>query len=274
MVNGGLTRAFDVALAPLLWLPPLAGLFVVSLLTAMAALLVVGRTSDQKRMVETKRQIHAALFEIRLFNDDLVAVLRALGEVLRHNALYLRLSLVPLAWMAFPLTIVIAHLQAFYLYTGLQPGTPAILTVELGRTTPGTNPSTRSPALEAPPEVRVDTPAVYLPATNEILWRIVPTTTGAYTLTVRVGDQTATKSLRVAQGPARRSPRASASLLDQVLYPSEPPLPAAGDIAGIAIAYPEAAIDVLGWRVHWLVVYIALSMALAFLLAGRLGVTI
>ena len=73
-------------------------------------------------MVAAKRGIQAGLFEIRLFNDNLGAVLRALGRVLWQNLRYLGYSLVPLAWMALPLTLVIAQLQAFYGYDGLVVG--------------------------------------------------------------------------------------------------------------------------------------------------------
>ena len=76
-VNGTLVGLSDVILAPILALPPLVGLLIVSLVTAAAMLPVVARTSDQKRLVETKRGIHASLLEVRLFNDDLRAVLRA-----------------------------------------------------------------------------------------------------------------------------------------------------------------------------------------------------
>ena len=71
------------------------GLAVVSLATAILMLLSFKRTSNQTRLAAVKRQIHAAIFEIRLFNDDLRAIFRAQREILRHNLTYLRLSLRP-----------------------------------------------------------------------------------------------------------------------------------------------------------------------------------
>ncbi len=274
-VNAVLARACEAGLAPIIGLPPLASLLIVSLVTSVAMLLVFARTSDQKRLAEAKRGIHAALFEIRLFNDDLVAVLRALGDALRHNALYLRLSLVPLAWMAVPLVFVVAHLHAFYGYAGLTPGEPAILKVELRHALPDTDASTNAVVLDAPAEVRVETEAVRLLASNEVLWRIVPTVAGEYTFTVRVGAAMATKTMQVSTLQARRSPRrVSAGLMDQLLYPSEPPLPDDSSIASITLTYPEPGIAVAGWRLHWMVIYAVLSMACAFALARRFGVTI
>ena len=76
-VDRTLVWAFDLGLSPLLALPPLAGLLVVSLATAVVMLLVVARTSNQAGIIAAKRGIHAALFEIRLYGDDLGLVARA-----------------------------------------------------------------------------------------------------------------------------------------------------------------------------------------------------
>jgi hypothetical protein len=272
-VNSVLAGLLDVILAPILGLPPFVSLLIVSFVTAATMLPVVARTSNQKRMAETKRGIHASLLEVRLFNDDLRAVMRALGDALRHNVIYLRLSLVPLAWMAIPLSLLVAHLQPFYGYAGLATEMPALVKVEL-RDAP-TRDDAPSAALEAPVEIRVETDAVRLASSNEILWRIVPTAVGEYTLTVRIGDATATKTLHVSDHPARRSPRrVSPSLVDQLLYPSEPPLFDDSAIAAITVPYPEPGITVLGWRVHWIVLYALLSMGCAWVLARRFGITL
>ncbi len=272
-VNGALAGLFDVILAPILGLPPLISLLIVSLVTAAAMLPVVARTSDQKRLAETKRGIHASLLEVRLFNDDLRAVLRALGDALRHNAIYLRLSLVPLAWMVIPLALLVTHLQPFYGYTGLVPDAAALVTVEL-RHAPNRTDAV-SAALEVPAAIRVETDAVRLASSNEVLWRIVPTAIGSYTMTVRVNGIDVTKTLHVSDRAARRSPkRVAAGLADQLLYPSERPLPGDSPVAGITVKYPEPGISVFGWRVHWMVVYAVLSMACALVLARRFRITL
>src|SRR5918995_3026532 len=131
LLNASLTRAADWVLAPFSMLHPMVSLTVASLATAAAMLFVFKRTSDQARLAAVKRLIHAGLFEIRLFNDDLLAILRAQLEILRHNATYLRLSLVPMLWVIVPLVLVIAQLQFHYGYAPLQPGDRALLKVQL-----------------------------------------------------------------------------------------------------------------------------------------------
>ena len=281
-----LASLFDVLLRPLAALPPLAGLAVVSLVTAVAMLLVVRRTSNQRALDRVKRQIHAALFEIRLFNDDLRAIFRAQGELLRHNLTYLRLSLVPMLWMIVPFVLVIAQLQFHYGYTGLEPGQPALLTAHLrsspsasegdaARASGGDDHRGRVATLEVPAGVRADTAAIWFPASQDVVWRLTPERPGDYELRVVVAGQTAIKSLHVSSRVARRSPaRLEAGFVNEILYPAEPPLPSDGPLTSIAIAYPERDISVFGWRLNWLLVYFALSIVFAFALRKPFGVTL
>jgi hypothetical protein len=269
-LNAALTWLFDLLAAPAISAAPLTTLILLSAATGFVMLWVVGRTSNQAGIAAAKRRIQAGLFEIRLFNDNLGAVLRALGRVLWQNVRYLGYSLVPLAWVALPLTLVIAQLQAFYGYGGLAAGQPALLTLRMSD--PHTATGTMS--LDADQAIRVETAAVMLPGSGEVLWRIVPTEPGDYTLVANVSGTPLPKSLHVSGGAARRSPyRVGTGLLDLLLYPSEPPLPA-GPVQEIALGYPEAGLNVLGWRIHWLIVYIAVSMATAFGFAKRFGVTL
>ena len=124
-----------------------------------------------------------------------MAVFRALGDALRHNALYLRLSLVPLLWMAIPLALLVTQLQSIYGYTGLSIGVPALVKLEWRGAGEGHAPA--DVALEAPPAIRVETGAVRLASSNEVLWRVVPVSAGEFSLTIRSGSESVTKSLRV-----------------------------------------------------------------------------
>ena len=118
---------------------------------------------------------------------------------------------------------------------------------------------TRGPAvaagaasLQASDAIRVDTPAVVLSGPGEVLWRIVATTPGEHVVTIRTGSSELAKTVHVSTGAARRSPVRVSGLIDQLLYPSEPPLPADSVATEIAAPYPEPGLEVLGWRVHWL----------------------
>src|SRR6266542_296652 len=265
LFNAAATAAIDALLFPFHRLPALAGLAWLSLLTAAMMLIVFKRTSRQDRLYQIKRRIHAALFEMRLFADDLPALFRAQGEILAANAGYLRLSFIPLLWIAIPLFVLIAELQTFYGYTGLTPGQPAIVKVSLrdGAGQPHRlEAPTGKPAmhLEAPDGLRVETPALWIPRAREIDWRVAADRPGEYLLKLDVGDGEITKAVRVSDTPGWRSSfRVGPGLLNRLLYPLEPPLADGLPIAAIEVVYPARRFTVLGWHVSWLVVFLGLT---------------
>jgi uncharacterized membrane protein (DUF106 family) len=280
-LNQILRTIFDLVLAPFAGLPALVGLVLVSLITAIGMLLVFKVTSNQEKLAEVKRRIHACLFEMRLFNDDLRAILRAQLEVLRHNVTYVRLSLVPLVWMIVPLMLLLAQLQFHYAYEGLTPGQEALVKVALAENwadAPGVpdGAAQRPPAgLEVPGGLTVETPAVWLPALREIDWKIAAESWGDYEIGVSLGDATYTKSVVVARTLQRRSPfRLARGFWNQLLYPAEDPLPESAFIESITLVYPDARVNLFGWGVHWIIVFFVLSIVFAFALRNRFGVTI
>ena len=269
IVNAALARVTDVVLLPFSTWHPLAGLSVVSLATAVVMLVVFKKTSNQQRLAAVKRSIHAGIFEIRLYNDDFRAILRAQREILRDNLRYLALSVLPMLWVIVPLVLLIAQLQFHYGYAPLEPGARVLLKMQLRDGTADTV------SLDAPSGVRLESPAVWLPGAREVVWRLAATDPGRHELRLHVGSHEYVKTLRVDGGVVRRSPyRLEPTFLNQLLYPSEPPLPDDGPAAGISIGYEARSIPVLGWDLDWMVVYFALSLVFAFALKKPLGVTI
>ncbi len=270
-LNAVLRRAFDLILMPFQSLPPIVGVAVIAFASGIGALLVYKRVSNQKALEEVKDQIAASFFEIRLFNDDMVAILRAQLDLLRNNLRYMGLNLVPMAWMIVPFVLVIAQLQFHYGYEGLTPGRTAQLSVELEDST-ATRPAIE---LDLPDGVRLDSPAVWSPALREVAWRIVPEREGHYELGITLDGETLTKSLEVDPRPTRRSPsRLRGSFLNQLLYPAESPLPRGSTVEAIHLTYPETEIDAGLFSMHWLVLFFILSVGFAWLMRKRLGVTL
>jgi uncharacterized membrane protein (DUF106 family) len=277
-VNALLRGLCDALLYPFRELPPLVGLVVVSLVTAIAMLLVFKITSDQEGIGLVKRRIHAGLFEIRLFKDDLRAILRAQAEILRHNLTYLRLSAAPLLWMIVPLVLFIGQLHFHYGYRALEPGEQVLLEVKLKS---GSDEAAASVAgrpavsLEVPSGLKVETDPVWIPFLKEMSWRLSAQEWGDYELLVGMGGQTFSKTVRVSRAVLRSSPvRPDRGFFDQLIYPAETPLPKSSPIESITLSYPDSDMDVFGVRLHWMVVFFILSIVFAFALRNRFGVTI
>jgi hypothetical protein len=272
VVNAALRSAFDVLLLPFRSLPPIVGLLVVSLAVAILMLLVFKKTSNQVRLEAVKRQIHACLFELRLFSDDLPAILRAQGEILRHNLRYLGLSLVPMLVMLLPLVLVIAQLQFHYGYRGLRPSEDFLVKVQLKEGRADARPSA---SLDVPGGLALMTPPVWIPSERELAWRLRAERQGDYELKLRLDGQEYAKTAQVSDAVRRRSPvRLGPGLVNQLLYPAEDPLPGESPIASITVGYAEDGVSVLGWPMNWLVLFFVLSVAFAFALRSRLGVTL
>ncbi|MXZ40171.1 MAG: hypothetical protein F4Z19_18355 [Holophagales bacterium] len=286
LLNAALRAVFDVALRPFAALPPIVPVTIVALVSGIFALLVYRWTSNQPAIAAVKRRLFGHLLEVRLFNDDLRAVLAAQLRLLRENLTYLRLNLVPLLWMIVPFMLLIAQLQFHYGYEGLEVGEQTLLVVDLAPAAPadadGDQTAPRPPIeLEAPAGVAVETAGVWVPSLRQVVWRLRADEPGRHELVVRADGGAFTKSLFVAdpEGAAqwvRRSPtRRRAAILDQLLYPAEPSLPRGGPIARIDVQYGTAAISFFGlFDMHWLIAFLILSLAFAFALRNRLGVTL
>jgi uncharacterized membrane protein (DUF106 family) len=277
IINSVLRSLFDGILYPLRELPPIVGVILMSLVTAMGMLLVFRYASDQDKLAQVKNRIHACIFEIRLFNDDLGAIMRAQMEILRHNLTYLRLTIKPMLWMIVPIVLLIAQLQFHYGYRGLTPGDSAVVSVTFGEGPSITGNGGDKPAtsLVAPSGLVVETPAVWVPSLKELSWRIGAERRGVYELEVVADGETYAKSVVVSDVVRRRSPsRLESGFLNQLLYPAEDPLPKDGSIVSIEVGYRENEIPVFGYRLHWLIVFFILSVVFAFSLKSFFGVTI
>lgn len=279
VVNSILRAIFDVLLAPFANLPAWVGLAVVSAVVGVIGLLAFKWTSDQDRLAAVKRRILAAVFEIRLFNDNLPAIFRAQGDILRHNVSYIGLTLKPMLVLLVPLLLVFAQLQFHYGYAGLKPGEPVFLKVALSPTwqsAPGAATSSGRPAvtLEAPAGVKVEAGPVWVPSLRELSWRLSASAAGQHDLRLRLGSEELTKSLVSSESVVRRSPFKPKGFLDQVLYPAEKPLAKGSAVEAIYLGYPEASISLLGFEMPWWLLFLIFSFVFAYALKGVFGVTL
>jgi uncharacterized membrane protein (DUF106 family) len=278
LLNSLLRPVFDLIQAPMSGLPPLVGITLWSIPVAIFALFVFKWTSNQERIAQVKSQIHACLFEIRLFNDDLRAIIRAQAEILRHVLHYQGLALVPMVFILPPLVLVMVQLHAFYGFQGLQPGESALFTVVMDERWQERWDGQRPPVtLELPDGLEAETPAVWVPELGEFSWQIGAAVPGHHQLTLRVDESTIHKTVDVTDAVVRLSPtRPDTSFLGQLEWPSEPPIPTDVPIEEIRLGYPDGEVSLgpwsLRWSYAWMVVFFVLTMVIAVALKGPLGV--
>jgi hypothetical protein len=269
-LNSILRSALDLLLGVLAGLPDWVALAVLALLVTLLILPVIKWTYKHEVAERFKRKVYAGLFEIRLFNDRLGATFRGLFDVLRFTGGYMGAWLLPLVVMSIPMLPIFAHLHFNYGYSGLEPGETTLLRAEFAADRDGGKPDA---TLTAPAGIRVDTPALWIPAKRELIWRLAAEAPGNYELQVAIDGTTYSKSLAVSDAATRRSPvRTARSFWKQLIYPAEPPLPAGSPLAQITVEYGENGSFLL--VPNWCWILIILSLPFFLLLKKPFGVEV
>ncbi len=275
VLNAVLRAAVSGVLSPFRGLSPWVGLAVMSILTAVPMLLVFRATSNQTALAAVKKQIHAGLFEIRLFNDDLRAILRAQNHILRQNLSYLRLSLPPMIWILPPMFLLLAQMQFHYGFRGLEVGEPVLLEATVAEGVLDGADGKPALRLEVPDGLRVETPALWIASEDRFSWRIAAEREGEYTVKLEYAGQEVEKTVHAGDRVVLRSPeRMAAGFINQLLYPAEPPLPADGPFTAVTVGYPERSLSLFGLEMPWWAAYLGLLFLVILALRNAFGVTI
>lgn len=264
-----LAAVMETALRPFAGRAPLASLIPLGVALGIAMLWVVRRVSNQAAIRDAKRRIQAHLYELRLFVDEPRLIWRAQAGLLKQNARYLSLMLLPAVVLAAPFLVLFAYLDGFYSARPLEPGRPAVVTVRLEEPLRLDGPA---PVLEAPEGFVVESPPVRVMDRREISWRIRPVREAAGELRVNIAGEPAAKSVRAGEGPAWLAKRRVSSAADLLRYPAEARLDSRV-IEYIEVDYRPAAVEWLGLRLHWVWWLLIVSMATAFVLRNKLKVT-
>jgi uncharacterized membrane protein (DUF106 family) len=275
VLNAVLRAAVDGLLYPFRGLSPWVGLAVVSLLTAVPMLLVFRATSNQAALARVKKRIHAGLFEIRLFNDDLRAILRAQLSILRANLTYVRLSLPPMLWILPPLVLLFAQMEFHYGYRGLEVGESVLLEATLDAAALEGAEGKPAVQLEVPDGLRVETPALWSAAESRMSWRVAAEREGDYAVQLGFAGRQIDKTVHAGDRVVRRSPeRLAPGFVNQLLYPAEPSLPGDGPFTVVSVGYPVRSLSLFGFEMPWWVAYLALLFLVILALRNAFGVTI
>lgn len=244
-----------------------------SLLTALLMLLVYRLTSNQQKIRAVKDKIIAHLLEMRLYKDSLRMTFRAQGNILWYNLKYLGHSSRPMLVMIVPLVLAIIHIDQWFGYESLNPGEAAIVKVRLKE---GYQPSHEEVSVEPSPGFAIETSPLRIDKESEVDWRLRAVEPGSWGLIVMVNNQAVSKRIVIGgRSLTRISPaRVARNWIDQLLNPGEPAISANSAVKMIEIGYQARRMTIFGWRLHWLVVYLVLSVVFGFALKGLFKVEI
>lgn len=249
---------------------PLVSLIPLSVAIGIAMLWVFGKTSNQRAIARAKKKMQAYLLELRLFGDDPSLLFKAQGKLIASNLRYLGLMFQPALILTIPMVFLLVHLDAVYGVSALPQGESAIVTLQATGRLPPTIPT---PELEAPPGVEVETAGVRALDQGQFSWRIkaVEPADGALRFTWR--GESFEKEIRAGGPWTYVSHRRASGFWDAILYGGEERVQVQ-HVDWIDVAYPGTSIETGGFRLHWLVWFLVLSIVAAYLLKGVFGVAV
>ena len=212
----------------------------------------------------------AHLLELRLYQDNVALSFVAMKDVLTANFKYMLYMLKPMLVLAVPMLLIVIHLAARFEYRPLAIDERAIVSLKLwDEIDPG------EVTLDVPVGIEIETPPLRIPPKNQIDWRVRAAEEGKWEIKFYLNNELVTKKLVVGSEIMCLAPsRFAKQLLGQLLNPAEESLPSASFAQEIHVQYPSQEVSVLGWNIHWLVIFFAFSMTAAFAMKGILGVEI
>ena len=271
--NSAFGKLFDILFLPFRSMSPWIGMILISFLTGLLMLFVFKWTSNQQGIQKVKNKIKAHLLELRLFKDSLGQSLRSQGNILKCNLRYISYSFKPMLVMIVPLILILVQLNFWFGYESLRPNESAILKITLAD---DQNPLETQITVQPSSGLVMETPPLRIEESHEINWRFVATQEGIQRFDVTIDGTTVSKRVSVAQKPLSKiSPlKPGKKILDQVLYPTEAPVDSRLPIQKIEIQYPSKNMNLLGWGIHWIIVYFVLSIVFGFAFKGVFKVQI
>ena len=247
----------------------LAGL---SLACGVVMIFLFKATSNQTAIRRTRDQFKARILEMRLYQDDVVLILKALGGALASNGSYLRVSLKPILVLLLFVLVVFIQLDERYGRGPFAPGDRTVLTVTLKD---GADVNVVPVSLVPKAGVAVDSEPVRVGARREINWRLRVDSIGMHDVQVTAYDKTyAFPVTAEANNRGIGHSRTANSTIQSLIHPTLPPLRKDSPIQSVSLTYPESSYSLFGWHTHWLVVFIICSFVGALIPKFLFGIEV
>lgn len=266
-------KIFDLLFIPFRSMNPWVGMVIVSFLTGLLMLVIFRYTSNQAGIKKVKNKIKAHLLELRLYKDSLGLSLKAQGNILLANLKYITHSFKPLLVMIVPVILILIQMNFWFGYDSLKPGEQTLLKVKLEE---GYNPLHTDLVLEPDPEIVIETLPLRIEEYGEINWRISSQKSGIHHVDVVVAGKKISKTIATDTKPlSKLSPiKHRKKFVDELFYPVEAPIAKDFPVKSIEVLYPAKRLNFLGFDIHWLIAYFALSIIFGFSFKGIFKVEI
>lgn len=252
---------------PFDWLGPFWGLTLLSILSGIGMLWVVGKTTPQKLVEKSRNRMDSAVYEIRLFLDSPKRVVISLGRLMGNSVLYIAFMMPAFVILAIPLGVMFLSLEARHGLAPIDVDRPFVVSVQLadgidGRTlsvTPGDN-------------IEVTAPPLYVASNQKVYLRAVAKTEGTLSLHLDVGGRAVEKTIVTDPDATQVTPDRASGIDLFLSYGPEDSLD--GPITAISVTHAPKDNTYLGLSMPWWIWWLLLMMIAAFGLRKPMGVTL
>lgn len=288
-INRALGAIFDVLLTPLEAVGREFSLIMVSGVFGILALIVFKHISHQKGIKRAKDRIKGHMIEIRLYQNDLGLVSKAIGKVLFRNLQYVGLNFGPFIPLALPFAFVVAQMVVRYGFEPVEVQEVSDVRLAGGGTTlkietaAGHEESVSDLKVTLPDGLEAVSALVRAPSAGLAYQEFVATRAGNYEIVITLGGVEYIKLFtaklegdKAADRPRTLQGERVSTFFSALLWPAEDTFSEASGLARVSFVYPESN---LGWLpmsgpmgvIVWFLVF---SMAFGFAALKPLGVQI
>ena len=278
LLNHTLFRACELLLAPIAYWP-LGALIACSAIAGIVMAIMFRVTSNQQAIGRAADGCRAEVLAIKLFQDDLVGVMKSCGRLLRHAGARIGHSVPPMLVMVIPLILLFSQLALWYEREPLITGNSVVVQLRIAS---GQWRQAQHAQLKLPLGTTLDAGPLRDVGQHAIFWRLkqsAPVDSGAQPQRLQwdVAGVIVEKHLTTAtDGGQRLRPvnarRAGPGWLDQILHSGEPGLPRGGSVRGIVVHYPHRETPLFGWAIPWWLTFLIVSMLSAVAVKPLVGV--
>jgi hypothetical protein len=259
-----LTQFFSFILKPFENGNAHGGLIFISVITGAVMLFLFKLTSNQEGMKAVKTRIGAYFLEMRLYKDDISAVMSSQRRILRANLGYMKLALIPAAVMIVPVILIMVQLNLRYVTDGLMPGDTAMVKVKV---TEGTDVMLEDIRLQTGPGIEKASPAVRIASLGETDWKIRIKDKGVHDIVISgaSGEMTLPVFSTDRIVPVFTIFKKS-SITEMIFNPGAPRIPKALPFESVEIKYPSKSFNWGLFSLSWLWSFLIISMLFGVLL--------
>ncbi len=277
-----LNRFFDVLYVGAV--PNARYLFIVfmSLISAIIFLLIFKKTSNQRKIKYHKDKIFGNILQMPLYKDKFGMLVLSILNILKHNVLYLKQTLIPLVFICIPLILFTVQINNRCGYKPLAVGQRFIMRVDVDANAIQDSLPTviENVYCEPSPEIVLETPPLRIETEGNVFWRArvaeLPQNGQPYLrIGVQGSDRLIEKAIVTDYGYERFSPaKGKWSFWNGLLNNAEGFLADDAFFEVVSIDYHRASYAFLFWSVDAIILYFLLTLIFALALKPFVKVTI